>query len=341
MKKVTILEIAKEMNLSRNTVAKALKGGHVSNDTKMDVVRTALKMGYTKLDDELVEELNQYKKSRLNGALLVIYHKWEATRINRILLGISDLASDSGLRVQILITDDTNVRSDSILEQISKEVRGVIFLGVYPNGIVKEVAKRELPITFFNTPVNAQDYIEIGDVYSLESFYAMNKLIGYCIEVKHCNSFAFIGNAEGSRGIQARMLGFISACNHHGIKVLEEELFTRPEKDLFFSYNEVAGVLGKMRTFPDAFICEDDDVAKNVATWLYKNEYENENGTETVITGFGNTIEKDFIRQDILTVEVRFEELGKRLVMSVLERLENPSQDISFVTVATYPKIFR
>jgi LacI family transcriptional regulator len=40
-----------------------------------------------------------------------------------------------------------------------------------------------------------------------------------------------------------------------------------------------------------------------------------------------------------LTVEVRIEELGRRLVKSVLDRVKNPSLDISFTTVATYPKL--
>ena len=39
MKKVTILEIAKEMRLSRNTVAKALNGGDVSLETKIAVAK--------------------------------------------------------------------------------------------------------------------------------------------------------------------------------------------------------------------------------------------------------------------------------------------------------------
>ena len=57
MKKVTIQDIAAEMGLSRNTVAKALNGGLVSPQTRHAVVQKAWQMGYTKLDENLVEEV--------------------------------------------------------------------------------------------------------------------------------------------------------------------------------------------------------------------------------------------------------------------------------------------
>ena len=33
------------------------------------------------------------------------------------------------------------------------------------------------------------------------------------------------------------------------------------------------------------------------------------------------------------------EELGRRLVKSVIDRVNNPDMDISFTTIATYPKL--
>ena len=50
MKKVTIQDIAKEMGLSRNTVAKALSNGVVAPETRNAVIQKAWQMGYAKLD---------------------------------------------------------------------------------------------------------------------------------------------------------------------------------------------------------------------------------------------------------------------------------------------------
>ena len=90
-----------------------------------------------------------------------------------------------------------------------------------------------------------------------------------------------------------------------------------------------------MSYMPDAIICENDDIAKYTATVLLrKNPALAE---RTIITGFDHTIEEDFFKKDILTVDVRIEALGRRLVKSVVDRIKNPDLDNTFVTLATYP----
>lgn len=46
---------------------------------------------------------------------------------------------------------------------------------------------------------------------------------------------------------------------------------------------------------------------------------------------------EDFFKKDILTVDVRIEALGRRLVKSVVDRIKDPDLDNTFVTLATYP----
>jgi LacI family transcriptional regulator len=58
-----------------------------------------------------------------------------------------------------------------------------------------------------------------------------------------------------------------------------------------------------------------------------------------IITGFNNTIEPDFFKSDIITVDVRIDALGRRLVKSVLDRVKNPLLDQAFTTLETYPKL--
>ena len=192
-------------------------------------------------------------------------------------------------------------------------------------------------MTFFNTPVNAQEYIQLGDVYNLEGFYSMNRLTSYCIEEKGCRDFAFIGFAEGSRVVQARFLGFLGACDQHNIRPDEGMLFTRPSNHTYFSYSMVEEVIRRMTFMPDAIVCENDDIAKYTALALLQKDPEL--ARRMVITGFDNTIEEDFFKKDILTVDVKIEELGRRLVKSVIDRVRDPRLGIIFATLTTYPKL--
>lgn len=335
MKRVTIQDIAKEMGLSRNTVAKALSDGAVSAQTKYAVVQKAMEMGYAKLDDSLVTEYQEKRKRTNSGTILVLFNHWQSVFWNRALAGISTGVSEEGYRMQLHIVDDADEDGEETLQVIGSDVKGILFLCVFPIRFVKGIEKAGLPMTFFNTPVNAIEYIERGDVYNVESFYSMNHLTSYVIEKKDCRKLSFIGYAEGSRVVQARFLGYMNACNQHGIQLDDAMQFTRPSNQTYFSYGMVEEAINRMPYMPDAIICENDDIAKCVALVLVQRDPDL--ARRMVITGFDNTIEEDFFKKDIITVEVRIEELGKRLVRSLIDRVKNPQMDIAFVTVATYP----
>lgn len=337
MKKVTIQDIAKEMGLSRNTVAKALNNGAVAPETRNAVIHKAWQMGYAKLNEDVQQELEtQYKKEQ-SGTILVLFNHWESVFWNRTIAGISSAVTEEGFRMQLHIVDEQDKDADGVLAQLADDVKGIIFLCVFPIRFVRGMSRAGLPMTFFNTPVNAQDYIQLGDVYNLEGFYSMNRLTSYCIEKKGCRSFAFIGFAEGSRVVQARYLGFLGACNQHNIQPDEDMLFTRPSNQIYFGYSMVEEVIQKLKNVPDAIVCENDDIAKYTALALLQRNPEL--ARKTVITGFDNTIEEDFFKKDILTVDVKIEELGRRLVKSVIDRVRDPRLGIIFATLTTYPKL--
>ena len=337
MKKVTIQDIAKEMGLSRNTVAKALSNGVVAPETRNAVIQKAWQMGYAKLDENIQQDLEMQFKKEQSGTILVLLNRSQSVFWNRTLVGISDAVKEEGYRMQLYIVDEQDEDGDEVLAQLADDVKGIIFLCVFPIRFVRGVSRAGLPMTFFNTPVNAQDYIQLGDVYNLEGFYSMNRLTSYCIEEKGCRDFAFIGFAEGSRVVQARFLGFLGACDQHNIRPDEGMLFTRPSNHTYFSYSMVEEVIRRMTFMPDAIVCENDDIAKYTALALLQKDPEL--ARRMVITGFDNTIEEDFFKKDILTVDVKIEELGRRLVKSVIDRVRDPRLGIIFATLTTYPKL--
>ena len=337
MKKVTIQDIAAEMGLSRNTVAKALNGGLVSPQTKQAVVQKAWQMGYAKLDEQLLDEIkNSYRKSN-TGTIMVLFNHMQSTFWTRALAGISNAVNDEGYRMQLHVVDESDRDGEETSRMIADDVKGIIFLSVFPTRFVKGISRARLPMTFFNSPVNAQDYIRLGDVINVEGFYSMSSLTDYVIRQKGCTKFAYIGFAEGTRMIQARYLGFLNSCNHNQIQLDERLQYTRPSNNISFSYAMVEEVVKDMPYIPEAVICEDDDVAKHVALAILQRDPQAVR--DVVITGFNNTVEPDFFKNDIITVDVRIEEMGRRLVKSVIDRVKCPTMDASFTTISTYPSL--
>lgn len=219
MKKVTIQDIAAQMGLSRNTVAKALNGGLVSPQTKQAVVQKAWQMGYAKLDESLLEEVKSIHRKVNTGTILVLFNHMQSVFWTRALAGISSAVNDEGYRMQLHVVDENDKDGSETLRLIAEDVKGIIFLCIFPIKFVKGVSRAKLPMTFFNTPVNAQEYIELGDIVNMEGFYSMNRLTNYIILGKGCERLGYIGYAEGSRMIQARYLGFLNACNQNKIQL--------------------------------------------------------------------------------------------------------------------------
>ena len=337
MKKVTIQDIAAEMGLSRNTVAKALNGGLVSPQTRHAVVQKAWQMGYAKLDENLVEEVKSTYRRANTGTILVLFNHMQSTFWTRALAGISSAVNDEGYRMQLHVVDDKDKDGEATGRLIADDVKGIIFLSVFPAKFVKGIGRKKLPVTFFNSPVNAQEYIRIGDVINVEGFYSMNALTDYVIRQKGCTKFAYIGFAEGSCMIQARYLGFLNACSQNHVQLDDRLQYTCPANSVGYSYAMVEEVVKNMPYIPEAIVCEDDDVAKHVSLALLQRDPHAVK--RVVITGFNNTLETDFFKKDILTVEVRIEEMGRRLVKSAIDKVKCPTMDAAFTTIATYPKI--
>lgn len=337
MKKITIQDIAVEMGLSRNTVAKALNGGIVSPQTRQAVVQKAWQMGYTKLKPELLEELKSTCRKVNTGTILVLFNHMQSVFWTRALAGISSAVNDEGYRMQLHVPDVTDRDGSETLRMIADDVKGIIFLSIFPISFVKGVSRARLPMTFFNSPVNSQEYIKLGDVLNEEGFYSMSRLTDYIIKEKHCERLAYIGYAEGSRMIQARYLGFLNACQHNKIQLDGGMQYTCPKNHESFTYAAVEEAVSSMPYIPDAIVCEDDDVAGHAAFAMLQRDAQA--AKNIVITGFNNTLEHDFFKNDIITVDVRIEELGRRLVKSVLDRVKCPTMDLSFTTITTYPRI--
>lgn len=337
MKKVTIQDIAAEMGLSRNTVAKALNGGLVSPQTKRAVVQKAWQMGYTRLDQKLMEEVKNSHQLSGTGIIFVLFNHMQSDFWTRALAGISNALSDEGYRMQLLAADEADKDGEEVVRLVTDDAKGIIFLSVFPIRFVKGVARMKLPMIFFNSPVNAREYIQLGDIISLEGFYSMGKITEYLINKRNCTQFGYVGFAEGSRMVQARYLGFLNACNCKGIQPDERIQYTRPSNGISFSYAMAEEVVKAMPYLPQAIVCEDDDVAEHVALALMRRDPEA--ARNVIITGFNNTVGQDFFKSGIITVDVRIEELGRRLVRAMVDRIKCPAMDMSFVTIASYPKI--
>lgn len=335
VKKVTIQNIAEELNLSRNTVAKALNGGNVSFETKMTVIQKAYEMGYSKLDQHLIEEMNSVMKDSNTGTILVLFNRAESFFWNRILTGISDELNKKGYRMQLHIVDESDITGEETLKLVVSDVKAIIFLCIFPIEFAQSMSKAGLPMTFFNAPVDAAEYLAIGDVLTLEGRFSVSRVVQKVIDMDK-KTFGFIGYTKGCKTIYDRYCGFMETLRKNNLKPEQDCLFTRDAKNHYYDYEVIERIILSLSHIPEVFVCANDDIAKYVASALAKIDMQK--ARDIVLIGFDNTIEKEFFKSDIYTVDIRKETVGRRLVKSVLDQIEE-KMDHSIITLETYPII--
>ncbi len=335
MKRVTIQDIAQEMQLSRNTVAKALHDGAVSYETKISVLKKAQEMGYTKLTGEHLEQLHGTQMENSGKAVLVLSGRSQEKFWSLILAGISGELNAKGYRMLLQIVDEEQPDAQEVRAVLAPDVAGLIFLNVFPVGFVKEMAKTGLPTAFFDAPPYLEPYLEYGDVVYSEGWSAMEHMVQELID-RGYRRFGYIGYPDGTKSIHDRYDGYLHTLWKNGLKQEQIYCHTAKIQGDYYDYHVVERLVDQMESFPEVYICANDAVAKNVASALYKRSPELE--ARLVLTGFDHTIEPGFFRQDIYSVDVNKEDLGKRLAKSVLDRIREPMEH-ALITVRSYPDL--
>lgn len=334
MKKITIQDIANELHLCRNTVAKALNDGPVAYETRIEVVKKAQEMGYSKLRQELIHELFCEEQETNKGIILVLFNRSESLFWNKILAGVSDEVNENKYRLQLHIVDDGDCSGEETCKIIAPDVKGIVLLCGFMDRFVEGISKANLPITFFNASLEVEKYLRFGNVIMLAAKYSVGTLVEKVL-AEGKREFGFIGYTETSVNIQHRLDGMLEALHRHNISVNSDLLFTKYRKDCYFNYSVVEAVIQEMPYIPEVIVCANDDIAKYAATALMK--ISTEVAMKTTLIGFDNTIERDFFRQDILTVDVHKEEVGRRIIKATIDQIEHPELDHMLITIATYP----
>ena len=335
MKRVTIQDIAGRLQLSRNTVAKALNDGAVSYETKMAVIQTAAEMGYAKLTSEHRELLRGAAVERKGKDILVLSGRSKEPFWTYILAGISDELNGNGYRMILHIVDEEDLDAKQTKAMLTPDVAGIIFLTVLPIRFVREFAKTGLPIAFFDAPPQLDEYLEIGDIIYSEGWSAMEHTVQELID-RGYRSFGYMGYPDGTKSIHDRQGGYAYTLRQNGIEQDARYDYTAKVEGDYYDYAVVEQLVNEMESYPEVYVCANDAIAKNIATALYKKDPVQE--ARLVLTGFDHTVEPSFFRQDIYSVDVNKEDLGRRLAKSVLDRIGKTSEH-ALITVRSYPDL--
>lgn len=333
MKRVTIQEIAGELGLSRNTVSKALSGSDsVALETRLQVIKTASEMGYPlyriTMPDNAAPELVMTAQQNI----LVLSKRETSNFWNRIIMGISDISNARHISLRLQVVNEEDEKNCVLPFGEQDQIAGVIVLSVFDTNYIDRLMELQVPTVFLDAPVHCELYLRYGDVIMSEGYHSMrcltNLLIGQGLD-----RFCFIGDITYCRSIADRFEGFRAALMEHGMDINNQLLYIEHSEKRYYDSEEISHVIDSFPYIPDAILCANDDIAKDVYSKLRDIGFHIPKDVSVV--GFDNSEAAEILRPSLTTVAVHNQSIGRRLAAKLLERMENRSAPKELICVST------
>ncbi|TAH69525.1 MAG: LacI family transcriptional regulator [Anaerolineaceae bacterium] len=333
MKKVTIQDVARELNLSRNTVAKALNNSDtVSYETRYIVIEKAYEMGYSKLSPVVLNEFKLRNKIDETKTIVVLNRREISVFWNSIIMGISDELNTYGCKLQFNFISEHDEKNLILPLDLQADISGIIILSVFSKDYIDQIMKYNIPIVFLDAPCQVKEIAPYGDIVICESKDSINTITSSLIK-KGMTKIGFIGDITYCKTIYDRYQGYLSALQEAGIVPDERIIATYHANTKFYKPEEVEAALLEFPYMPEAIVCANDDIA------LYVIRHLNSKGisvpNDVAVTGYDNAEEMAKVEPFLTTVRVGNQRLGRRLVQQLMWRLKNPNfpKEVIFVGV--------
>lgn len=338
MRKVTIQDVAKELNLSRNTVARALNNSDtVAYETRYMVIKKACDMGYLKLSPAV---LNEFKlKNNLNDfKTIVVLAKRELSVFwNSIIMGISDEVNKNGCKLRLNFVSDEDEQNLVLPLDFTENVDAVLFISVFSPKYTDMIMKMKLPTVSLDSQVNTYGYKYLSDVIVCEGRNSIRQITESMFD-NGLTKVGFIGDISYCESIKQRYDGYCEAHRLHQIDMDDRIVAVNHKEYRYYKTYEVEEVINNFPYMPDAIVCANDDIALDTIRCLMKRGYQIPE--DVAVSGFDNVEGLTQVEPMLTTVAVRNQKVGKRLVQQLLWRIENPDFPQEVISIETEP-IFR
>lgn len=332
--KVTMKDIAKELNISINAVSIALndKPG-VSDSMRLKILRTADKMGYI---NEKHHYLSVFSKSNI-CILMQSYYANTGHFYSIVLRSIVERAKQLGYISILNYFEDNQFEFPDCI--IDRKVAGILVVGKISDQNLNQLKNTGIPVVLV-------DYTSLGD--TCDCVLTHNKQGGYLITQyvldKGYKRVGFFGDLEYSLSFSDRFMGYKQALVNRNIAVDIESyinqysiLYETEKYVLENDVHSIVSLLGK-RELPEVFVCANDSnafILLNALT-LMNIKVPDQIG----ITGFDDTPLCDKTIPKLTTVQVQKELMGEIAVNKLIDRIhrENDVQMTQLLSIKIFER---
>lgn len=341
--KCTIKQLAEELELSRNTVSKALKNSsEVSSKTKQTVLSKARELGYKNIDESLLNseaEDNEESPAIVNnGSILFLTRTYapDSEFWTTVLAGIESILSAAHYHLIIGIMSESDLKHLEFPASLQDpSVKGVIIVEICDELVCDALLQYHLPIVTVDMPKNDTDALRHIDVITMENKSNIHRMVTQLIE-KGAERFSFVGDIYSSnvgRGFQERYEALLECLDEKHLELDAKCCLLHDTSEDFRDFQFVVKKLQVMPSLPDVFICGNDWMAIQLMYALQFLGYQIPKDVSVV--GFDDIPASESITPALTTIHTPKKYLGIAAARQMLERIQYPDSPRVYSEYAT------
>jgi len=333
MAKITIQNMAKDLGLSRNTVALALKGDPlVTRKTRDIVLRHAVKVGYLA---QMPASEDDFAGPKAERHIMILRKPEEAFYWDRVINGITGEASRHNCQTHVAVVSPEEEREGVFPPGLNERIDAVFFMKMMDLNYVWKVKEKGYLIFMLDA---YQNYCQepIGDVVRVDGRNAVKYLTESLIG-QGMSRIAFLNeNSSTYETMHDRYAGYTEAMTEAGLALPSGLVMPDMESETFYYDESFDELVSGLRELPEAVVCGNDVIAMKLTQALRKRRIRVPE--DVAVTGFDDD-EAGRIDPFFSTVQIDGKYLGKRLVQSFIWRLDNPGAPPEKILVNARPVI--
>jgi DNA-binding LacI/PurR family transcriptional regulator len=307
----TILDIAKELNISKSTVSRALTNHpNINNETKRKVIELAEKLDYQRnmLAISLIT-----KKSYTIG---IMVPELVSSYFPKVIIAIQNEASKAGYNIVICQSNEsyeTEVKNskvmlanqvDGLLVSITKETRNYDHLKIFQ--------RKGIPIVFFNRVCEEM----IVPKVIVDDYEGAFNLVEHLLETGK-KRIAHLAGPDSLSISKRRLNGYLDALKKHNIEI-DEEIIIPYDLSLRKVKIYVKHLLG-LDNPPDAIFAVNDPTAIEAVQTIKKIGLRIPE--DIAVAGFSDDYASSLMEPKLTTVAQPVDEIGKIATQLLIDQI--------------------
>ena len=335
-KKITQQQIADRLQLSRNTVSKALNNEPgLKEETRDRIIKQAIEMGYTKFPPELLDtiqahhlnEQSSLQSKSIDNPLIALLthsdyvgnHYWSI-----FMKGLNTALKERGCTMAITLIDEEEENQLQLPALFShQKPAGIVTIGAFLQAYYERLEQTGIPALFVDTYANFSMNKLHTDTLLVSNEESVYELTTSLLE-QGLKEIGFIGDIGSCLSYHERWSGYQKALRDWGIAINPEINIVNQLPRHYYRRPELEQALQEMKRLPQAFICANDEIAVEMMQLLRAAGMRVPE--DIILTGFDQIGELAFLHSSIPTVEVPKEEMGLRAGEQLLWRMAHPDR---------------